>query len=249
MAMSTLLAGAKEALARRDRQDLDEMVEATLGPNPCRQLVLRQKADHTQSIAVVCDRKRCAHCGPRKQMRIRLQMRDGFGASAFITRTERCTQWLTCGMHEEHMDTGAHVHHYRPLKQAIDRAKQWKKAGKISDYTYQVVGDRSQGYLLISDVKMIPEQKRRNLAAWMDRILGLYLSAAERIRRSVSLGITRVSPLSHISRRRSGEESAWEKVNHSQLTDLEAWFMVNWDTFMAFTSMQVPRGRPMGAQA
>jgi hypothetical protein len=84
-----------------------------------------------------------------------------------------------------------------------------KKQAQREGYTYryQIVGDDNLGYIVVSDVELIPEQRYMQLSDWTQRIIDLYRYARKRIRRSYALGRVSLVPLRRSSN--SGQPSSW----------------------------------------
>ena len=158
---------------------LDRM-EETFGPNPCDYLKLINPQGEV--ISLTCDSKRCSHCAPRKMWLISEQMHTGFGELAWIARLTNLEN----------------------LNRALERAKK-NRARHGDEFTYQIVGDPLQGWIVISDTQLVDEQRRMTLQDWSRRIIDLYQKAAARIRRSRALGRVSLVPL----KRKAKEGTNW----------------------------------------
>lgn len=162
--------------------DIAQKVEDTFGPNLCTGLKLHNETSG-EILALICDQKRCVHCSPRKQMTIQLQM-QALGEYVFVARLTDLTD----------------------LNRSLERIKKQSQRGGI-DYKYQIVGDERLGWIVISTVELLTEQRYMKLSDWTKRILDLYRYARGRIRRSYALG--RVSLVPYRRRRNSGQGSSW----------------------------------------
>jgi hypothetical protein len=181
-----------------------QRIEDTLGPNPC-QAARFVNNDTGDEIGTVCDRKRCPDCGRRKQLTIKLQMEAGFGDLAYIGRT---------------MSRG-------DIDRALETDKKKRQRGQVDDLAYQIVGDDSLGYVIVSSRPLIDEQRRMELREWTQRILDLYHRAGQRIRRSRILGRLGLVPNSHRRRRESGTSStpwSWHNVKEMPMM-LREWML------------------------
>ena len=76
--VAEILAWADRLEREENHQTIADRVNDTLGPNPCDQARFINTLTG-EEIGTTCDRKRCPHCGPRKQLTIRLQLQAGFG--------------------------------------------------------------------------------------------------------------------------------------------------------------------------
>ncbi len=180
--LSKLLA---ENLASSRLVEISDRVEDTFGPNPCQHLRMVNQ-ETGERIEHLCDTKRCVHCGPRKQMTIQLQMEATFGKYCYITTFDN----------REDLDRAI-----RKIKKIAQRDGQ--------QHPYQSVGDTTLGWILVSDIPPGTGQGLKTLSDWMRRILERYHNAAQRIRRSYSLG--RVSLVSlRVGRGTRDKPSIWQ---------------------------------------
>ena len=122
------------------------------------------------------------------------QMRTGFGTIAWIARLTNLID----------------------LNRSLERAKK-ERQRKGTDFLYQIVGDALQGWIVISDHQLIPEQRKMQLKEWTKRITDLYQKAAARIRRSRLLG--RVSLVPH--KKSTEQGTTWRRyVEYGYITHI-----------------------------
>jgi len=175
----------KQALLHLTQGIIADKVEDTFGPNPCTSLRLRH--DDGTVIELACDGKRCIHCGPRKELTIRLQL-DSIGHYGYIRR-------------------------YRTrngLDRCIERIR--KQAARTGDDTllYQSVGDETLGWIIVSNYQLEDDENRTNIRDWYDRIIGQWHHSVQRMRRSRALG--RVSRLTYRRKGKTGQPSPWQRA-------------------------------------
>ena len=145
------------ARAEIDSITVDDRIEQTFGPNECVRLRFLNTQTQEEHLAQ-CDLRRCVECGPRKQLRLWLQLTNLLGVAAWIGRTD------------EHLDR--------------DLAREKKAAQRSgSSILYCVVGD-----IIISDVQIQDSQRFMELAPWRQRITETYMFALNRMRRSRVFG-------------------------------------------------------------
>ncbi len=186
----------------------DRVLE-TFGPNPCRRQELVSPEGET--VGFECDRKRCSDCGPRKQLQIQLQLTESLGTIAWVGRVAPAT----VGTDGHTVDSAEHATLVRSLAAT---KKQHQRNG--TEFTYQITGDKVQGWIVVSDVQLAATQARMVLKDWFKRIADSYRVSAQRIRRSVSLG--RVSLMSRLYRMKegnSGHPSGWRFLRPSNRHD------------------------------
>ncbi len=200
------------AAARLSRRDLyphsitsiEQKVEDTFGPNPCKRIKLVNKATG-ETMRMLCNTKRCIHCGPRKQALIQFQLYE-LGEYAYISSGENIEDINRC----------------------LEKIKKRARAAGV-EYIYQIVGDDSLGYILVSDVKITEQQTLNKLDSWMRRILDRYHDAGRRIRRSRALG--RVSLIRLYRKSKSGNPSPWYIETMDTIAALEVEDL-DWDELM-----------------
>jgi hypothetical protein len=175
-------------------QTIEDKVEATFGPNPCQQLHLQTNTgDH---LYMVCNLKRCIHCGPRKKATFWEQTKATLGANVYVTRIK----------------PGESLNE---LTRGLERAKKESQRNGI-ETPYAVVGDDTLGRIVISEHPIHPNQRRMDLDAWRDRILDLWHHSVERLRRSRIFGSVSLVTLKR--KGKSGQGSPWWR--RSVTTDL-----------------------------
>ena len=150
-----------ESAAKRRTNVISESIEDTFGPNPCTSLKLLNDVTG-DLLELPCDRKHCDTCGPRKQVKMRLQLQTAFGEYTYILRIKDPTKVIA-----------------RMKKQNDRHNLGWQ---------YQSVGDEYLGYILISNLPIIENQNRTSLKDWLDRVLHNWLYGDKRIRRTRSVG-------------------------------------------------------------
>ena len=151
-----------------DRLDADahyriaDRLEDKYGENPCKQLVLENE-ETGERLELICNRKHCQDCGPRKAYLNELQIIEAFGDIGWVGRMDRAE-----------------------VDRAIEAAKK-RKQRKGEEFTYMVVGSTRHYYILVSDVPLSPEQRRMDLRDWYERIRHQYTyGTRRRCSRSVS---------------------------------------------------------------
>jgi len=165
------------------QKTIADRLEETFGPNPCTYLPLTN-SDTGERIGVTCDGKRCVYCGPRKKF-ILWHQTATMGTYAYIARLTSLAE----------------------VEQSLEAAKK-RKQRNAEQYTYTIVGDDTLGYIIISNVQLVDEQRYMALADWKDRVLDLYHHAVRKLRRSRVLG--RMSLVRRNSRRVTGDiPSPW----------------------------------------
>jgi len=184
----------EQALLHLTQGIIHDKVEDTFGPNPCTSLRLRH--DDGTVIELACDGKRCVHCGPRKELTIRLQM-DSIGHFGYIKRYRTRSE----------------------LNKSIERIRQQAKRADDRDMLYQSVGDETLGWILVSNYQLEDEQNRTDIRDWYDRIIGQWHHSVQRMRRSRALG--RVSRLTYKRKAKSVHGSSWSFVRGD--VDTEPW--------------------------
>ena len=112
------------------------------------------------------------------------QMHTGFGTITWIARLTNLTE----------------------LNRSLERAKK-RRQRHGEDFLYQIVGDALQGWIVISDQQLVPQQAKKYLKDWTQRITELYQKAAARIRRSRLL--CRVSLVPH--RKDTEQGTTWRR--------------------------------------
>jgi hypothetical protein len=215
----------------RSAYTIREKVEGTFGPNPCTSRKFLD--DDGNEYGTVCDLKRCAHCGPRKELLMTLQLRAGFGDAAWIATIHRTCQCLK---------TGADCTH-DPLdewKRAYDAAKKRAQRAGVEPPEYQIVGDDGvDGRIVVSAVQVIPGQRHAYLSDWLRRITERYRAGTERLRRSYRLGrIALVSRVAQIRRGQLGTRSRWRYKRHVTARDMEILAVIR-------TADLAPKARPI----
>lgn len=196
---------ALQAKVRNDaRKTIQEKVTDTLGENPCRTLILLH--ENGDRLALTCNRKRCTDCGTRKQLTLQLQMEAAFGETVWVSDSLTRTQ----------------------IQTALEAAKK-RKQRLGTTFTYQVVGDDSLGYIIISDSQLHEQQRHSYLNQWVKRILNRYHMAARRIRRSLVIGSMSLVPLRKKSNR--GQPSPWTALTGATRLTIA----LSGDTYETFT--------------
>lgn len=169
--------------------NIDDRLNNTYGDNPCTAL---RFTDGEETIEVPCDTKRCEHCGPRKQLRMRLQLQEAMGEHCYILRTTNIDKTIA------------------RLK------KQYQRSGE--EWIYQSVGDDYLGYILISNLPINENSNRTTLKDWLDRIIHNWIHGDKRLRRSRIIGT--LSLFTHRRRGQRGT-SPWKRVSGAKKTRRE----------------------------
>ena len=138
-----------ELHAELSQIEITDRLEQTFGPNECTALKM-QHLETGEILEMICNRKHCNDCGPRKAMLNDLQAREAFSDIVWISRT-----------------TKDEIH------RALEAAKK-RKQRNGEQFTYLVVGDERNGYIFVSDQQLSPYQRRMSLADWRTRISHAY---------------------------------------------------------------------------
>ena len=142
--------------------DIAERLDETFGENQCTSLKM-QNMDTGEVFEMICNRKTCNDCGPRKAMLNDMQARESFGDLVWISRTTR-----------------------QEVDRALNAAKK-RRERNSEQFTYLVVGDDYNGYFFVSDQQLSPYQRRMSLADWRRQIGHAYrYGGRRRCSRSVS---------------------------------------------------------------
>ena len=148
----------------RQQRTIAEKLDATFGPNLCKQRYLY--GPNAERAELICDLKRCIYCGPRKEMTMMLQLEAAFGELIYVGRT----------MSRAQIDT------------ALERDKKARQRGAEGELLYQIVGDAATGFIIVSNRPLVDSQRRMRLRDWTKRIIDAYHHAGQRIRRSLAIG-------------------------------------------------------------
>jgi hypothetical protein len=186
------ISGLRAEVTKREHRSISKRIEDTFGPNPCNQLKLTHEDGTT--IELICNGKRCIHCGPRKKMMIELQMR-ALGTYAYISRFDN----------------------RKELDRCIERTRKSSARAGI-ELLLQSVGDETLGYIVVCNRPLHTNQRMQRLSDWTKRILDTYHHAVQRIRRSHALG--RVSLVRIRKDTKSGHPSMWSyKSTNTRIFD------------------------------
>lgn len=172
----------REPMRRYNQKRIDQLLEDTLGPNPCQRTTLNNQ-ETGDNVTIPCDSKRCGDCGPRKRLSLKLQLTN-LGEYAYIWRYyTRAT-----------------------IDQALERAKKQKQRHGV-DYAYIVTGDEHNGWIFASTIQLHPDQGYYQTSEWSHRITSLYSASRCRIRKTRHLG--RMSLVTYRSSREKGTYTPW----------------------------------------
>ena len=151
-----------DQLDQQAHYHIADKIEDRYGENPCKQLVLEN--EDGERLELVCNRKHCEDCGPRKAYLNELQIIEAFGDIGWVGRMDRAE-----------------------VDRALEAAKK-RKQRNGEQFTYMVVGsERLSEYIFMSDTQLSPDQRRMDLTDWHERIRHMYTyGTRRRCSRSVS---------------------------------------------------------------
>ncbi len=147
---------------------ISEKLEDTFGPNPCTSLKLLNDVTG-DLLELPCDRKHCQDCGPRKSLKMQIQLTETFGEYTYILRVD---------------DPGPIIQRMKKQNDRLDLG-----------WVYQSAGDPQRGYILISNLPIYENQNRTSLKDWLKRVINKWMYSDGRLRRTRSIGRMSLVPV------------------------------------------------------